>query len=154
MSGIEAAGLALGVLPLLIAAAEHYDTCLRPIARFREFGTKARKLQTLLDIQRRIFRNHCRILLEGVIEHDVAVRMLDLVGHSFWSDVGLAADLDKLLGQSKDACSEIIEIIESQLRHIEDESHDLETTIEQETTVSIDEALSRHLNTFLIIYAV
>lgn len=44
MSGIEAAaGLVLGVLPLVISAIEHYDDMLRPFLSYRNFTSRAPK---------------------------------------------------------------------------------------------------------------
>lgn len=97
MSGVEiAVGLALGVLPLLISAAEHYDDCLRPFIRYKNFVKEADRFQNLLAIQKVIFKNQCRILLEEIIEHDVASSMLNDpsgANHPSWSDIELEKQL-------------------------------------------------------------
>lgn len=140
MSGVEAAvGLALGFLPLLISAAEHYDDCLRPFVRYKNFAKEADRFRHLLGVQKTIFRNQCRILLEEIIEHDVATTMLNGrsgANHPSWSDVGLEEDLCKLLGDSRESCITTIEMIEERLRYIECESRDIETTIDRESQVS------------------
>lgn len=140
MSGVETVvGLTLGVLPLLISAAEHYDDCLRPFIRYRNFAKEADRFRHLLGIQKTIFRNQCRILLEEIIEHDVATTMLNGpsgANHPLWSDVELEKDLCKLLGDSRETCITTIEMIEERLRYIECESRDIETTIDQDSQVS------------------
>ena len=138
MSGIEIAGLALGVLPLLISAAQHYDDCLRPLTRYKNFAKEADRFQDWLAIQKVIFRNQCRILLEEVIEHDIASSMLDGppgTNHPLWSDTELEGQFAQLLGDSKDACITTVRIIEERLGEIDSESQDLATTIDQDSQV-------------------
>lgn len=139
MPGVEATvGLALGFLPLLISAAEHYDDCLRPFIRYKKFAKEADRFQNLLGIQKAIFRNQCRILLEGILEHDVASSMLN--GSSganppSWSDIELEEQLSQLLGESRGACITTVDMIEERLRDIDSESQDLATTIDQDSQV-------------------
>ena len=139
MSGVEAvAGLALGVLPLLISAAEHYDECLRPFIRYKNFAKEADRFLNLLRIQKAIFRNQCRILLEEIIEHDVASSMLDGpsgVDHPSWSDIELEEQLTRLLGESRAACVTTVELIEDRLGDIDTEEEDLATVIDQDSRV-------------------
>lgn len=139
MTGVETvAGLALGVLPLLISAAEHYDDCLRPFIRYKNFAKEADRFRHLLGIQKTIFKNQCRLLLEEIIEHDVASSMLggpSGANHPSWSDSDLEEQLSQLLGDSRDACITTVEMIEERLRDIEGESQDLEATIDQDSRV-------------------
>lgn len=139
MSGVETvAGLALGVLPVLISAAERYDDCLHPFKRYKSFAKEADQFQHWLSIQKTIFRNQCRILLEEIIEHDVASSMLNgLSGtnHPSWSDVELEEQLSQLLGDSRGAFITTVNMIEERLRDIEGESQDLETAIDQDSRV-------------------
>lgn len=139
MSGVEAvAGLALGILPLLISAAEHYDGTLRPFERYQNFAKEADRFQGQLAIQKVIFRNQCRILLEEIIEHDVASSMLhgpSGPSHPSWSDVELEEQLSQLLGESRDACVTTVEMIEQRLGDIDGESQDLATTIHEDSQV-------------------
>ena len=134
MSGAEA-GLALGVLPILISAAEHYSDCLRPFTRYKHFSKQANQFQNQLGIQKVLFRNQCRLLLEDIIDHDVASSMLDAVKHPSWSDIALEERLVQLLGESRSACISIIETIEERLRDIDTESQDLATAIDQDSQV-------------------
>ena len=135
MSGVETiAGLALGVLPLLISAAEHYEDCLRPFIRYKHFAKEADRFLDSLGIQKVIFRNQCRILLEEIIEHDVASSVLDGrsgPNHPSWSDVELEEQLTQLLGESRGACITTIGVIQDRLRDINNESQGLATTIAQ-----------------------
>ena len=139
MSGVEVAGLALGFLPLLISAAEHYDKCLRPFIRYKDFAKEADRFQDSLRVQKGIFRNQCRILLEEIVEHDVASSMLDGRSgkdHPSWSDVELQEQLTRLLGESSDACITAIKLIKDRLGDIDTESQDLATAIDQDPWVT------------------
>ena len=139
MSGVETTvGLALGVLPLLISAAEHYDDCLRPFIRYKHFAKEADRFLDSLGIQKVIFRNQCRILLEEIIEHDVASSILNGrsgLNHPSWSDIELEEQLAQLLGESRDACITTIEVIQDRLRDINSESQDLAATLGQSSRV-------------------
>ena len=137
MSGVEAAvGLAVGVLPLLISAAEHYDLCLRPFTRYKTFSKEADRYLSQLRTQKVIFKNQCRILLEDIIDHDAASSMLTSgKGHPLWSDVELESKLRQLLSESRDACISTIEMIEEHLQNVESEAQDLENAIDQDSQV-------------------
>ena len=139
MSGVEVAGLALGFLPLLISAAEHYDKCLRPFTRYKNFTKEAERFQLSLGNQKVIFRNECRILLGEIIERDVASSMLDRgsgVDHPSWSDAEVEEQLIRLLGESRGACITTIESIKDRLGDIDTESQDLATAIDQDPRVT------------------
>ena len=136
MSGAETvAGLAVGVLPLLIAAAEHYDQCFRPFVRYKRIAKEADHFRNQLNIQRTIFRNQCRLLLEQIVEHDAASCMLKAPEDPSWHDAALDAKISQLLGESREACVAIIEIIEQRLRHIQSENQELWTALDAECQV-------------------
>ena len=151
MSGVEAiAGLALGVLPLLISAIEHYDDCLRPFTRYKDFAKKAEQFLSCLGIQKAIFKNQCRILLEEIIEHDVASSMLSASSgaeHPSWSDLELEGQLSRLLGDSRGACITIIKMIEERLREVDGESQELAATIDvsHRKQMLLDDVLTTHV---------
>lgn len=133
----EAIGLTLAVLPLLISAAEHYQDILEPFARYRHFTSKVDRFQQRLKIQRTVFRNECRILLESVVEHDVALRMLEDKDHPQWVDQSVDTQLLEQLDSSKDACITIITQIEEQLLNVAKDSKDFEVAVAQSGQVSI-----------------
>ena len=136
MSGAEAvAGLTLGVLPLLINAAEHYDQCFRPFVRYKKIAKEADHFRNQLNTQRTIFRNQCRLLLEEIVDHDAASCMLKTPEDPTWHDAALDAKIGELLGESKEACVATIEIIEQRLRHIQSESQELWTALDAERQV-------------------
>lgn len=137
MSGFEAAGLALAILPLVVSAAKRYDSALSPFLRYKRFAKEAKIYSKELEIQRTIFRNECRNLLEKVIDHDAATSMLDLLSQEPWSDGHLDAQLVQQLGESWEACAAIIELIEEQLLVVEIENRGFGAIVDQEQQVPI-----------------
>ena len=136
MSGAEAvAGLTLGVLPILLAAAEHYDQCFRPFVRYKKIAKEADHFRDQLNIQKTIFRNQCRLLLEQIVEHDAASRMLKAPDEPLWHDAALDAKLSALLGESREACVAAVGIIEQRLNDIQTESRELWTALAAERQV-------------------
>lgn len=133
----EVIGFTLAVLPLLISAADHYEDILQPFICFRNFSSKVDRFLQNLRIQRTIFRNECRILLESVVEHDVALRMLENKDHPQWLDQSVDKQLLEQLDRSKDACITIITQIEDQLRDVEMDSQDFAAIVLQSEQVSV-----------------
>ena len=137
MSGFEAAGLALAILPLVVSAAKRYDSVLSPFLRYKRFAKEVRIYLKELEIQRTIFRNECRNLLKRVIDHEAASSMLDLFTHEPWSDAHLDSQLVQQLGESWKACVAIIELIEERLIDVEVENQGFGAIVEQELQVPV-----------------
>lgn len=141
MSGAE---VALALLPLLISAVEHYKNCFRPLIRYRKFTSELDRFQQRLKIQKAIFRNQCRILLENVVHQDVASQMLEEKNHFLWCDAPTEKLLVQQLGSSGEACVAVIELIDERLRGIEKESRGFENIVNQEHKVIILFLYSQH----------
>lgn len=132
MSGAE---VVLGILPLLIAAAEHWDDCLRPFKRYHKFATEVDRFQRHLKVQNTIFRNQCRILLENVTQDNSAGQMLAEPHHPSWSDPEMERQLSTHLAESGDACHTTIELMTERLQDIQGESGALGAIIAQDQDV-------------------
>ena len=135
MSGLEVAGLALAILPVLMSAAEQYNNCLTPFSRYRKFAKEARNYYEELDIQRTIFRNQCRNLLEEIVDHDAASNMLELLDKTTWANKNLDEQLAFQLGESLDACTAVIRLVEQRLQDIMEEGKCFKSIVEQEKEV-------------------
>lgn len=136
MVGLEFAGLALAVLPVLMSAVQQYNDCLGPFGRYKRFAKEAQGYYKMLDVQRTIFRNECRYLLEEIVPHDVASSMLNSLAQTAWANKTLDEQLTQQLGESLGACIAIIELIEQRLREISGESQVFQSIVEQEKEVS------------------
>ena len=137
----EAAGLALAVLPLLISAAENYEQCLRPIYRFVHFTSEVSRFQRKLRIQKTIFQNQCRILLEDIVDHDVAVSMLQNMEHPNWQDPDIEGAVSRQLEASRDACVTVVDDSLSVLKDLEDWCRNLADAVQEEGKVQYLEHL-------------
>ena len=136
MSGLEVVGLVLAILPLLVSAAEHYDDCIRPILRYRKLVIEVQIFQRKLEVQKAIFINQCRILLESVVEHDDAVRMLASRSNDpCWQNSSLEKQLLEQLGDSTEACVTSIELIREKLQVIRKESQSLQDVVDLDKDV-------------------
>ena len=132
----EVAGFVLGVLPLLISAAEHYEDCWRPFIRYRKFHVKLDAFQQKLKMLKVVFHNELRILLETILERDIANRMLQDSSHVNWSRHDIEEQLSVQLDSSRDACIDIVTQISQQLKIVEDDSKDFESIIQQDNVRS------------------
>ena len=135
MSGIEVAGLALAILPLILSAAKGYDNVLGSFLRYNRFAEEAKRYSKDLDVQRTIFRNECRNLLEEIINHDAASSMFELLTDQTWFNSEMNDRLLDQLGESKQACITVIELIEGRLQDINGENDRFCAMIEQERQV-------------------
>jgi tRNA G26 N,N-dimethylase Trm1 len=139
MSGIETITLGvLGVLPLVISAAEHYNECHQAFVRYRKFAAEVDRFQQHLKIQKTVFRNQCRILLGNVTtvsQQDAASSMLGEPSHPLWADPETEQQVVDYLKDSREACLTVIELIESRLECVEKESHSLGAIVDEKQGV-------------------
>ena len=118
MSGFKAVGLILGLVPLLISAAEHYEDVCRPFTRYRDFHKSVQRFQSSLRTQRRIYLNSSLLLLQHITDHDTATQILN---SSSKMNEELKEVLASTLGSSGEECMEIIQTIKETLQKIHDE---------------------------------
>ena len=137
MSGaVEVAGLALAVLPVLMSAAQQYNNCcFIPFVRYKRFAKEAKIYCKELAIQKTIFYNQCRNLLEEVVDHDEASSMLKTLQLETWANKRLDEQLAGQLGESLKSCTDIIDLIEERVREINGESQKYSQIIEDEKQV-------------------
>lgn len=131
----EAAGLALAILPLLLSVVEHYEDCLRPIERSIHFASRVKRFQEHLRVQKTVFSNQCRILLETVVERDVATRMLQDKRSPIWQDRIVELGISKQLEGSRGACMAVISQISSTLEVLEKLGAELANAVQEEGKV-------------------
>ena len=151
MAGVEAIGLALGILPLLISAIEHYDHVLRPFSRYRSFTSKAQRFIDELETERTIFRTECQLLLAVVTGPKTAEEMLQNHRHSSWDDHDVRDRLNGQLGVLGTACTSLISKIESKLAEIGKKSEQFGILIAQTKPVRIPRPSTRWLSTVSLV---
>ena len=136
MTGIEAVGLVLGVLPLMISTAEHYEDVFRPFKRYLRYAPELRLYQQQLGAQKTIFRNECQKLLSMLIDRGTAKDMLKESSHHLWEDHDLNRRMNEQLGDSGSTCKSIVDLIGAKLKEVEQETESFGLAIQQSIPVS------------------
>lgn len=121
-------GLALAIIPLIISAADHYEDCIQPFKRYRNFTSEAIKYQMSFGTQKTIFRNESRLLLENIVDPAVAGAMLLDSNHPDWNSRLHEEQFLTLLGESHEAYVATISQITENLNHVKNENEKLEKT--------------------------
>lgn len=130
MSGFEIAGITLGVLPLLIKVAENWHDIFRPFRRFRRFLPELIEFEQVLNTQKTIFQNECRLLLEVLAGRVAATKMLKQPDHPYWLDPHLDEKFAQQLGESGKACEDIVESIRLKLVALQDKATSFSSVIQ------------------------
>jgi hypothetical protein len=129
MSGVEAVGFVLGVLPLIISAVEHYEDTLRPFVRYRKFSSMLQRFHDELEVEGTIFRTECLLLLAGAVNSETAAQMLNDRDHRLWKDNALHEKFGRQLGTLSFACDSVISQIQLKLDEITAKSDELNTIV-------------------------
>lgn len=109
MSGIEIAGLAFGVLPILIEVVKSYSTVADGLRTFRHYSREVKAISVQLNVQNGIFLNHCRLLLRLIEDDEAAEDMLEDRSDRRWTSKELNDKLNVVLKDSFDLCRDIVE---------------------------------------------
>jgi len=134
---MEIAGVTLAILPLLISAAEHYENVFRPFKRYHKFAPELEQYQQKLRTQKTIFRNECQLLLVTLTGGKQTARdMLKEKQHPLWEDSELNEKFNQQLGDSALACKTTVDLIQTKLKSIEEESENFGLVIQQSVPVS------------------
>lgn len=117
MSGIEAAGLAIGLVPIVIEILKSYRATRDRLKTF------ARYTQVVYDVQLRFrvaatnFSNDCQLLLKAVVEDARELsEMVEDPEHDGWQDASLEERFRKFLERDYELCEEVIVRIRDVLR--------------------------------------
>jgi hypothetical protein len=136
MSGAEIVGFVLGVLPLLVSTAKHYDDVFRPFKRYKRFSKELKKFQQEFLGHKTVFRNECLLLLSTFTGVETANEMLQEKDHPLRKDLDLNKKLSGQLGASRDACQATIDLIIEELDKIQRQSQSFELTMPEDIPVS------------------
>ncbi|EON64583.1 hypothetical protein W97_03816 [Coniosporium apollinis CBS 100218] len=108
MAGVEIAGLAVGVLPVIVLTAEAYRTTYDKIRTFRDWSREVERLQARLNAQKHFFFNECQLLLRLVVHSDRSQAMLEDLGDILWKDQELNNRMHRCLDTNVDLCRSLI----------------------------------------------
>jgi hypothetical protein len=128
MTGVE---LALAILPLVVAALDHYKHAATAYQRYMQYGNILRELQVSLWIRRTIFNNDVIILLTAVVSKSEAIQMVDDQHHTNWVNTDIEIALRESLHTSFEPCVALIGSLGQKLREIEGEEREFAKIIDQ-----------------------
>ncbi|TVY18081.1 hypothetical protein LARI1_G003501 [Lachnellula arida] len=121
MSGVEVVGLILGAIPLIISAAEYYKKGFEPIGRWKRFKFVFREFITSVDIQRQMFQLVLKKLLIRVqLEPEEKQRLLTTPDYEGWRRADIIDALKLRLGDSYDACIDILRAMNEDMVDLQD----------------------------------
>ena len=109
---MEALGLTLGILPLIISTIEHYNI-FTPFICHCKFKRELQNIGRTLDRRKLIFRTECRLLLEELVQDELMSEMFDEGScHPSWTDKNLNARVKLYLGESYGTCVDLMKATE------------------------------------------
>lgn len=128
---MEAVGVALAVLPLIISALENYEYTFQPVLIFsHRHRREIERFQHILKAQKADFANECCFLLHGVTANS-GNAMIDNLRHPLWKDKDLETQLKELLETNYDACISALSLINTLLTDILKETEMFNTLNQQ-----------------------
>ena len=137
MSGAEALGLLLGVVPVLISAIEHYDDVLRPIHRYRKFNSRSQMFCDEYETERSVFHAECQLLLGEFVGLSTAQEMLADSAHPLWMHENLRTRFEGRLGNLGATCLSTVSKIKGKLIEIDEVYKGFALDIAQPSDVSL-----------------
>lgn len=111
MSGIEIAGLAFGVIPILIEVVKSYKHMSKKVHTIRHYSREVKSISEQLTVHNGIFLNEVRLLLRSIEAEDAVEVMLGDAADQRWTSEHLDDKLKTVLQDSFDICCGIIEEI-------------------------------------------
>ncbi|KAJ8129161.1 hypothetical protein O1611_g4471 [Lasiodiplodia mahajangana] len=108
MSGIEAVGLVLGIIPLIISALEHYQEGKSAVSTWRRHVRIVRSLVRNLKIEQGNLYNTCELLLSGIIPPVNLNPMLDEPFGPLWQDKRIKKRIEERLNRSYNVFEETV----------------------------------------------
>ena len=135
MSGLEVAGLGVGILlPLVVEALKGYSTTRKQLKTYRAYSNEVRRLYNHFGIQRDNYFNECQLLLQDLVGDD-AEDMLDDCSHHRWGDSDLAERIRKRLENNYDNCVRIMKAIKETLEEVAEELKPFDVLLSEKSQV-------------------
>lgn len=101
MSGVEVAGIALAVFPILIDALAHYKNGLGLINNWRRYRNRLQNYADSLETGKVCYLNTIELLLQDIVQSDDEIKLLmDDPGGDLWSKPEYEEKLMRRLGRS------------------------------------------------------
>ena len=116
---VEAASLALAVLPIVISVAENFSSAARALKRYRHFSSEVGHLSKLVRLQKTIFHGEIKLLLASCVGWDQAEQLLQNTDQSKWNDRELEESFVTRLGNIREPFLDLVQWINAELAEME-----------------------------------
>jgi hypothetical protein len=117
MSGIEIAGLAIGIVPVVVEILKSYRTTKKRLNTFRKYAQVIHDVRLRYRVAATSFTNECQLLLRAVVEDKRELAgMLDDPQHAAWLDPALETRFRAFLELDCGVFEEMILFIRDVLR--------------------------------------
>ena len=102
MSGLEIAGVVLGVIPLFVSAIEHYEDGIRPFRTLKLaiYRQELSSYRAKLSVEYGLYTNTLEELLTDIVCEDEASSMITQGYGPVWKQSGLDDKLKRRLGNA------------------------------------------------------
>lgn len=102
MSGLEIAGVVLGVIPLFVSAIEHYEDGIRPFKTLKlaVYRQELSNYRTKLSLEYGLYTNTLEELLANIVPEDEASSMITQGYSPVWKQLDLEHKLKRRLGNA------------------------------------------------------
>lgn len=138
MSGLEIAGLAVGVLPILFEVVKSYSIIRDKIRTFRRCNQELEDVFVEFKAIRVIFLNEVRLLLRSTQNKKQAKLDLEECNNRRWANQETEDRFRAVLQDNYDACREIIQHISRFLEEIASELENFDPFLSQKLPVRPD----------------
>ncbi|KAL1303415.1 hypothetical protein AAFC00_006806 [Neodothiora populina] len=118
MSGIEVAGLVLGVLPLFISALESYEKGLGPIRSMFSYREELSRYRRKLIVEYALYNQTIEYLLTPIVDDDKLDAMISQGFSDIWKEPALAGKLQKRLGSLHEAYEIVLDDLRSVIEEL------------------------------------
>jgi hypothetical protein len=137
MSGIEVAGLAVGVVPILVEVVKSYSTVREKVRTFRHCTQEVKEISADFCVIQITFKNEVRWLLRAIQNEQQAKSILD--DGEDWRLVSgeLSTQLHAVLKDSYGTCCDIMERTKLILEEMEDELEKFDVLLIEKSQVSV-----------------
>jgi hypothetical protein len=118
MSGIEAVGIVLGALPIMVNGIEKYSEGLSAARRLLNPRRELRNLHRAIRTELQVFRNTALLLLHRIATESEVESLIREPTSNLWKAPAFERDMRTLLGSSYSVWCEVMSDISNAIREI------------------------------------
>lgn len=137
MSGIEVAGLAFGILPILIEVVKSYSSVSKKIHTLRHCSKEVKSISEQLIVHKGIFLNEVRLLLRSIADEEEVESMLEDKADQRWTSRLLNDKLRTVLRDSFEICCSIVEETKGTIQLMREKMAQFDVLLVERSKVSV-----------------